>query len=77
MNKMENGRQSAFPNNETDNMGNPKYQHLGVTKREYFAAMAMQGALANNYPNIVSLSSEQVARLSIEHADELLKQLDQ
>lgn len=47
----------------------------GLTKLEYFAAMAMQGILTSRdtNPNL----HEAIATLSIRLADELLKQLDQ
>lgn len=57
--------------------------NIGLTKREYFAAMAMQGLLANPElfkiaqalpPNSVMKFYNQSA---IEHADDLLKQLEQ
>ena len=41
----------------------------GLTKREYFAAMAMQGLLASG-------ARLNVDERSIEYADELLKQLE-
>lgn len=46
----------------------------GLTKREYFAAMAMQGMLAS----LSGISSDysQIAHMAIEQADELLKQLE-
>ena len=55
----------------------------GLTKREYFAAMAMQGMLSNGMPNDVGveppyhMSCAKLARYAIEYADELLKQLEQ
>ena len=48
------------------------YYDAGLTKREYFAIMAMQGILAGkkgSYP------PNEVAYCAIQHADELLKQL--
>ena len=55
---------------------------IGLTKREYFAGLAMQGILAN--PNGVMnehgnwmRSPESIARMSIKFADELLKQLEE
>lgn len=40
----------AFPNTkENDSVG---YGHRGLTKREYFAAVALQGMLANPSINI-------------------------
>jgi hypothetical protein len=51
----------------------------GLTKREYFAGLAMQGLLAN--PNFQDNGSGasipiQVTVSAIKYADELLKQLD-
>jgi len=54
---------------------------LGLTKREYFAGLAMQGLLAN--PNIRRPSglnedeNTQFSIVCIKYADELLKQLEQ
>jgi hypothetical protein len=47
--------------------------HKGLTKREYFAAMAMQGLLArHNY-----LSDEDVvSRNAVDYADALLAELE-
>jgi len=47
----------------------------GLTKREYFAAMAMQGIIAadintDRYP-------EDVARYAVQQADALLKELEE
>lgn len=44
----------------------------GLTKREYFAGLAMQGLMANNN----SCSITHIIEMSIKTADELLKQLD-
>lgn len=46
---------------------------FGLTKREYFAAMAMQGLLA--YPDITN-SARIIAEESVKQADELLKALE-
>lgn len=45
----------------------------GLTKREYFAAMAMQGLCANPHPGSIT----KVAKMSVECADELIKQLNE
>lgn len=45
----------------------------GITKRELFATMAMQGLLASN--NGWEISSVNLSRLSVEHADALLAEL--
>ena len=47
---------------------------IGLTKREYFAGLAMQGMIANTDTYVQDKSV--IAKLSIEHADELLKQLE-
>jgi hypothetical protein len=62
MKEDKNGRESAFPN-EWD---------LGLTKREWFAGMAMQGLLGNAdlYVDIESKVPE-----AIDFADAILKQL--
>jgi len=49
---------------------------MGLTKREYFAAMAMQGLLSNP-EQINTTNFEWVAVHSVGYADELLKQLEQ
>jgi cysteine synthase len=69
---MKNSNQAAFP---TDN--DPS---IGVTKREFFAAMAMQGMVNGFMKKKVNLDDidEPVricAQWSIKFADELLKQL--
>jgi hypothetical protein len=62
MKEDKNGRESAFPN-EWD---------LGLTKREWFAGMALQGLLGNAdlYVDIESKVPE-----AIDFADAILKQL--
>ena len=47
--------------------------HLGLTKREYFAGLAMQGMMAN--PSFYDWDAIRIAKESIVTADELLKQL--
>jgi hypothetical protein len=65
---MNNGQQPAF-HQTTDCTGNMK----GLTKREYFAAIALQGVitLANG-----TESPAEMVKLSIVLTDELLKQLE-
>lgn len=66
---MENGNKIAFPNGlNTDEDFN------GLTKREYFAGLAMQGLsvyASNGKPDFTM-----IAKMSVELADELLKQLE-
>lgn len=47
----------------------------GLTKREYFAAMAMQGLLVNRYSQDLS-DGTRVANMSISIADALIEQLN-
>lgn len=59
---------------------------IGLTKREYFAAMAMQGMLSNpHYLQMLDINIERkvitnqnimLCRESLDMADELLKQLE-
>jgi hypothetical protein len=42
---MENGKQNVYPITIEDN-GNYSITHLGITKREYFAGLAMQSFLS-------------------------------
>ncbi len=54
---------------------------LGLTKREHYAGLAMQGLLANSYGGMTSggsrtFSPNGISELAILHADELLKQLE-
>jgi hypothetical protein len=69
----------AFPTEiEYDEKSGTSTISHGLTKREYFAACAMQAtdleAYANNYGNKWAY---EVAKDSIAMADELLKQLNQ
>jgi hypothetical protein len=44
---------------------------LGMTKREYFAAMAMQGMTSNN-----NITVEAVAAWAVKYADALLMEME-
>jgi hypothetical protein len=63
---MENGKQRAFAMIDT-NLG---FTQIGLTKREYFAGLAMQGLCANG------TDPEDLAKISVEYADALLKELE-
>jgi hypothetical protein len=73
---MENGKQPILDNQFEDNKG--------LTKREYFAGLAMQGVMASLTAMRVSGNStlnfagadEDVAREAVSIADALLKELD-
>ena len=50
---------------------------LGLTKREYFAVVALQGILSNRWSmEFGNYNEEQKAEMAIKYADELLKQLE-
>ena len=68
------GNQNAYPVTIEDN-GNPSVTHLGLTKREYFAAMAMQGYIVQRRAQD-DTSRRKVAEWSVNMADELLKALE-
>ena len=51
------------------------YYPNGLTKREYFAAMAMQG-FASNHDAVYLKAYDMLIEKSIKMADELLKQLE-
>ena len=61
--------------NETEffeyNLPNKEKQYSGLTKREYFAGLAMQGLLNNTAFTVKFIASQ-----SVKIADELLKQLE-
>lgn len=81
---MKNGEQPAYPH--LDNNGftallkniKPEYGN-GLTKREYFAGLAMQGLLASNdednYVNNHHVHPETVAKKALQCADALLTEL--
>ena len=66
---MENGKQSAFTG-----IVNEACQP-GLTKREYFASLAMQGILSG-LPRPLEAHRKTVSEKAIQLADELLKQLE-
>jgi hypothetical protein len=61
---MKNGEEGAFASmNEYE-------RQEGLTKREYFAAMAMQGTMTSSY------SVNTIAEIAVKMADALLAELD-
>ena len=76
---MKNSEQSAFPAKGTtliEEFGIVQQVDVyfcGLTKREYFAAMAMQGLLANSSNSIYPT---EVAQDSLIYADALLAELE-
>lgn len=78
---MYNADQPMFPYTESIN-GKADQQHHGLTKREYFAGLALQGLLSvyDSGENSIVPNEENVkymVKLSVTAADELLEQLDQ
>ena len=77
----QNGEQSYTALKEGQKTGYEKH-FGGLTKREYFAGLAMQGILANPFyaehlkSNIYIPAEDSVAEFAVKMADELLKQLD-
>lgn len=75
---MTNGNDLAHPTNIIDPEGQfaPEY-HTGLTKREYFAAMALQGILAGNEINRTGRKTPySIAELATSYADALINALN-
>lgn len=53
---------------------NNNYVSIGLTKREYFAAMAMQGALANKSAHERTI--EMITESAVKLADALIEELN-
>jgi hypothetical protein len=56
--------------------------HIGLTKLEYFAGLAMQGLLANSYSNganqpLSEASRHEISELAVDQAKSLIKRLEQ
>lgn len=64
------------PINSIPDLNNHPSEWYGLTKREYFAAMAMQGILASSY-QCVSSSNPALGKLSVQAADCLIKALNE
>lgn len=60
------------PSDLLDRCGQVDFSPFGLTKREYFASMAMQGLMA--CPG--KFKTEQIVKFSIETADALLIELE-
>lgn len=69
---------TAFPFNREEEVGD--YGHKvsnfedGLTKREYFAALAMQGLCAN--PGCGVTGPSKIAEWAVEQADKLIEELN-
>ncbi|MCT4035587.1 hypothetical protein HZQ14_19385 [Elizabethkingia anophelis] len=85
---MKNADKPIYPSvaetiNETEfteyNLPHRQRQLSGLTKREYFAGLAMQGMLLNGGMMINGqkyFAPDTIAKLAIQQADELLQQLE-
>ena len=60
----------AFPIQSVDPRNRPDEPCYGITKREYFAAMAMQGIISN--PSVDVLTCGQIANDAFMYADAML-----
>jgi hypothetical protein len=78
---MKNGKQPIYPDpmrgTEQSFMNqSPHELPIGLTKREYFAGLAMQGWIANQQDGY-TLHPETMAMISAQCADALLAELEQ
>jgi hypothetical protein len=86
---MENGKLPAFankpyaelPEDVKDNFaGWDGFNFTGLTKREYFAGLALQGLCANPNPNLtkegMNGAADWYANCAIQFADQLLKSME-
>jgi hypothetical protein len=65
------GKEAAYASAvDTLTDGSFLYGNFGLTKREYFAALAMQGLIESGH-----LTSEVTAKSAVEYADALLLEL--
>ena len=77
---MKNGDMPAMPvfsdsGAVTTNYGFLSGEGMGLTKREYFAAMAMQGLMSADVE--ASLHQNDCAKIAVAHADALLAELEE
>jgi len=66
-------KNSEMPTNPVYNKHN-EAKCVGLTKREYFAGLAMQSFCGS--PDYFQTSPEAIAAIAVEQADALLNQLD-
>ena len=67
MNDKTNPNQGAFATS------NDKYHQAGCSKREYFAAMAMQGLISSSNDTMIQIN----AKIAVKAADALIKALNE
>jgi hypothetical protein len=78
---MTDSAEPAFPNQPRGQDGMPCMEaYAGLTKREYFAAMAMQGIIAGHFADTVPHcdrdAGSTVAHFAVLYADALLAELE-
>lgn len=66
---MSNRNERAFPQHPES-----RGVYMGLTKREYFAAMAVQGLMAS--PHVDGATYEEITEAAVNVADALLKELE-
>lgn len=76
----------AFPTPAGINLKNEHFVAYGLTKREYFAAMAMQGLLANSdiktlfaltqFASEIDYSDKHLTKQAVASADALIAELE-
>jgi hypothetical protein len=69
-----NSDQPAFPTKELLESTDVVFKKGGLTKREYFAGLALQGFLSRDINN---MDGSEIVGASISYADELLQQLEE
>ena len=74
LNKMKNGNKNAYPGGETRYLNGLKYPQHGLTKRELFAAMVLQGICSKREYHECNIEIH--ADQAVSAADALLKALE-
>lgn len=78
-NELDNKHQWAYPSYELKRVGEVERVDIvnsGLTKREVFAAMAMQALIGQFTRDDVEVESSRIPRDAVAHADALLKELE-
>lgn len=75
---MENGKEPINPHLVYTHSGEVQEYSMGLTKREYFAGLAMQGILASNTEGLARgmIDVTGLIQSAVRSADELLKELE-
>jgi hypothetical protein len=50
--------------------------NIGLTKREYFAALAIQGLCANPHHMVICANAKEMAKFAVQQADALIEALN-